>query len=149
MREKRAALPERRRLVPALAGLVAVAGCSMIPSYERPAAPVPATYPAETAPAAGPASPPAAEIEWQRFFADPRLKRLIDLSLANNRDLRVAVLNIEQARALYDVRRADQWPTVGIGGTAARAATNQGTIGPLYTGDAPTAAALPPIVYVA
>ena len=133
MREKRAALPERRLLVPALAGLVAVAGCSMIPSYERPAAPVPATYPAETAPAAGPASPPAAEIEWQRFFADPRLKRLIDLSLANNRDLRVAVLNIEQARALYDVRRADQWPTVGIGGTAARAATNQGTIGPLYT----------------
>ena len=126
-------MPERRLLVPALAGLIAVAGCSMIPSYERPPAPVPETYPLDTNPAVAPASPPAAEIEWQRFFADPRLKRLIDLSLANNRDLRVAVLNIEQARALYDVRRADQWPSVGIGGTAARAATNQGTIGPLYT----------------
>ena len=54
-----------------------------------------------------PASPAAAEIEWQRFFADARLKRLIALALANNRDLRIAVLNIEQTRALYDVRRAD------------------------------------------
>ena len=109
-------MPERRLLAPALAALFAFAGCSMIPSYERPAAPVPATYPIE--PAAAPASPPAAEVEWQRFFADPRLKRLIDLSLVNNRDLRVAILNIEQARAFYDVRRADEWPTLGIGGSA-------------------------------
>ena len=105
----------------------------MIPSYERPAAPVPATYPAETAPAAAAASPPAAEIDWQRFFADPRLKRLIDLALVNNRDLRVAVLNIEQARALYDVRRADEWPTLGVGGSAARAATRQRHVGTVYT----------------
>jgi multidrug efflux system outer membrane protein len=126
-------MPERRLIAPALATLFAFAGCSMIPSYERPAAPVPATYPAETAPAVAQASPPAAEVEWQRFFADPRLKRLIDLSLVNNRDLRVAILNIEQARAFYDVRRADEWPTLGIGGSAARAATGAGSIGPLYT----------------
>ena len=127
-------MPERRLLVPALAAMLALGGCiNLIPEYKRPAAPVPASYPPETMPAAAAASVPAAELEWQRFFADPRLRRLIDLALANNRDLRVAVLNIEQARALYDVRRADQLPTVGIGGSAARAATALGTIGTVYT----------------
>ena len=126
-------MPERRLLAPALAGLLAVAGCSMIPSYERPEAPVPATYPLETNPAAALSSPAAADVEWQRFFADPRLKRLIGLALANNRDLRIAVLNIDQARALYGVRRADELPTVGIGGSAARAATGNGSIGTVYT----------------
>jgi multidrug efflux system outer membrane protein len=125
---------ERRLLLmPALAGLVAFAGCTMIPSYERPAAPVPATYPLETTPAGPPAGPAAAEVEWQRFFADPRLRRLIELALASNRDLRIAVLDIEQARALYDVRRADEWPTIGVGGRAARAGTNQGSVGTVYT----------------
>ncbi|MCE9660624.1 MAG: efflux transporter outer membrane subunit [Burkholderiales bacterium] len=127
-------MPDRRVLVPALAALLALGGCiNMIPAYTRPAAPVPATYPPETTPAAAAASVPAAEIEWQRFFADPRLGRLIALALANNRDLRVAVLNIEQARAIYDVRRADQLPTLGAGGSAARAATSQGTVGTVYT----------------
>ncbi len=126
-------MPERRLLLPALAGLLAFAGCNMIPTYERPAAPVPAAYPDAGASAAAAANPPAAEIEWQRFFADPRLKRLIDLALVNNRDLRVAVLNIEQARALYDVHRADELPTLGVGGSAARAATSNGSIGTIYT----------------
>src|SRR6185295_12612142 len=132
---RRAALPERRILFAALAGALAVlaGGCTMIPSYERPAAPVPATYPLETTPATGVANPAAAEVDWQRFFADPRLRRLIELSLAGNRDLRVAILNIEQARALYDVRRADELPTVGVGGSAARAATSNGSIGTVYT----------------
>ncbi|HAV37081.1 MAG TPA: multidrug transporter, partial [Massilia sp.] len=53
-----------------------------------------------------------ASIAWQRFFADARLRQLIELSLANNRDLRVAVLNIEQARAQYRITRADRLPTV-------------------------------------
>ena len=125
----------RLRLLPAalVAVLGLLAGCSMIPTYERPPAPVPPTYPLETTPAQGMAGPAAADVDWQRFFADPRLKRLIELSLASNRDLRVAVLNIEQARALYDVRRADQLPTVGIGGSAARAATSNGSIGTVYT----------------
>jgi len=112
---------------------MALAGCSsLVPPLERPAPPVPATYPIGTPPAAA-ASAPAAEIEWQRFFADERLKGLIALALANNRDLRVAVLNIEQTRALYDVRRADELPTVGVGGSAARVATGQGTVGTVYT----------------
>jgi multidrug efflux system outer membrane protein len=128
-------LPERRFLAVAItAALVAVTtGCTMIPAYERPAAPVPATYPLETTPAVGLASPAAADVDWQRFFADPRLKRLIELSLASNRDLRVAVLDIERARALYDVRRADELPTIAVGGGIARAGNNQGRVGTVYT----------------
>ena len=126
-------MPERRLLGAAVAALLALGGCTtLIPSYQRPAAPVPATYPIETTPAAAATSPPAAEIEWQRFFADERLKRLIGLALANNRDLRVAVLNIEQTRALYDVRRADQLPSIGVGGTVARQVNGQGGLGNVY-----------------
>ena len=126
-------MPERRLLAPVAAALLALGGCTtLIPSYQRPAAPVPATYPIEITPAAAATSLPAAEIEWQRFFADERLKRLIGLALANNRDLRVAVLNIEQTRALYDVRRADQLPSIGVGGTVARQVNGQGGLGNVY-----------------
>jgi multidrug efflux system outer membrane protein len=113
-------VPSRCRLAVAAAAL-AFAGCtSFIPTYQRPAAPVAATYPEQAASAPAPGGEAAAEIDWQRFFADPRLKRLIALALADNRDLRVAVLNIEQTRALYQVRRADQLPTVGAGGSVSR-----------------------------
>jgi multidrug efflux system outer membrane protein len=106
----------------ALAGALLLGGCmNLIPKYERPAAPVAPAYAPELTPAGAPVeAAAAADIEWQRFFADPRLKRLVELSLANNRDLRVAALNIEQARALYQVRRADELPTVGAGVTAQR-----------------------------
>ncbi len=115
----RAAAARMRQLVLALAA--ALAGCSsLIPPYQRPAPPVPPTYPADTLPAAAAGSEAPADIDWQRFFADPRLKQLIALALANNRDLRVAVLNIEQTRALYQVRRADELPTVGAGATVSR-----------------------------
>ena len=104
-----------------LALLVAgIAGCgSMIPEFVRPAAPVPAAFPG-TGTQAVPDSTPAADLEWQRYFSDPQLQRLIDLALKNNRDLRVAVLNIEQARAQYQVRRADELPTVNGGITGSR-----------------------------
>ena len=98
-------------------------GCSMIPAYHRPAAPVAATWPAEPTPAVG--QTPAADVPWQTFFGDPRLRQLIGLALANNRDLRVAVLNIEQARAQFQIKRADQFPTVGV--VAARTPTSSGS----------------------
>jgi outer membrane protein, multidrug efflux system len=106
----------------ALSGVaLALAACtSLIPDYQRPAAPVPSTYPPDVTPSAAAGATPAADVDWQSFFADPRLKRLIELALANNRDLRIAVLNIEQARALYGIRRADELPTVGIGASATR-----------------------------
>ena len=111
----------RRSALALLAGLATLPACtSLNPRYERPPAPVAVAYAPEMTPATARGSEAAAEIEWQRFFADPRLKALIGLSLANNRDLRVAVLNIEQTRATYNVRRADIYPSVGLGATAAR-----------------------------
>ena len=122
----------------ALAGLLpaavaALAGCSsLIPNYERPPAPIAATYASEMTPAAAAGAEAAADIEWQRFFADPRLQRLIALALQNNRDLRLAVLSIEQARATYQIRRADIFPSVGVGATASRAAVGKGTLATTY-----------------
>jgi len=96
-------------------------GCmSLIPAYERPAAPVPAAYAPELTPAGVAGAAAAADIDWQRYISDARLKRLIEISLASNRDLRVAILNIEQARATYQIRRADELPSVGAGFTAQR-----------------------------
>jgi len=96
--------------------LAALAGCGALqPAYQRPAAPVAATFDFD-----GANGPAASDIDWAQFFTDARLKRLLELALANNRDLRVAVLNIEQARAQFQVRRADQLPTLNAGATATR-----------------------------
>lgn len=95
-------------LLPLAAALLA-AGCSMMPKYERPAAPVPGAFPYPSAQE----GTPAAQLSWEQFFADARLRSLISTALRNNRDLRVAVLNIAQARAQYDIRNADRFPTVG------------------------------------
>jgi len=98
----------------ATAALAFLGACtSMAPKYERPAAPVAAAFP--DAAASGVASAPATDIDWQAYFADARLKQLIDIALKNNRDLRIAVLNIEAARATYQIRRADLFPTVNVG----------------------------------
>ena len=81
-----------KRLIASLSGLaaaLALAGCnSMIPRYERPAAPVPAAFAGGVSGASG--GMLASDIAWQSFFSDERLKRLIALALQNNRDLRVA-----------------------------------------------------------
>jgi multidrug efflux system outer membrane protein len=109
---------------------VALAGCSsMAPAYVRPEAPVAATFP-DAPSTIGTA---AADLPWQAFFSDVRLRRLIELALAQNRDLRVAVLNIEQARAQVDVRRADEWPTVSAGLTGSRAPTGTGSVNTLVS----------------
>ncbi|HEY4067683.1 MAG TPA: efflux transporter outer membrane subunit, partial [Burkholderiaceae bacterium] len=106
----------------ALAAALALSGCmNLIPAYQRPAAPVPPAYAPELTPAGAPSVAAAADIDWQQFFGDARLRRLIELSLANNRDLRVAILNIDQARAAYRIKRADELPTVSAGLTAERA----------------------------
>jgi multidrug efflux system outer membrane protein len=89
------------------AGL-AMAGCTMIPKYERPIAPVATQYPGVTQTNES----RAADIGWQNVFADERLKQLIGLALTNNLDLRVAVLNVEQSRAQYRITRSASFPTV-------------------------------------
>ena len=87
--------------------------CSFIPQYQRPAAPVPASFP--NAPQAA-AATPADAIAWRDYFADAQLREVIALALANNRDLRIAALNIEQARAQYRIQRADLFPAIGATG---------------------------------
>lgn len=126
---------QRAGKLTALSTMLLLGGCmSFIPKYERPAAPVAPSYAPELTPAGSSAGQsPAADIEWQRFFADPRLKRLIELSLQNNRDLRVAILNIEQARAAYQIKRADQLPTLGAGASATREAGGNGGLVNVYS----------------
>ena len=121
------------RIAPlALTAVLALSGCSLIPTYERPAAPVASQYQGADAQQSA-AATPAAETSWQYFFKDARLKRLIAVSLENNRDLRVAVLTIEQARAQLQVRQADQLPTVNAGITGTRGPATTGTITSTYT----------------
>ncbi|MFC5497419.1 efflux transporter outer membrane subunit [Caenimonas terrae] len=116
-------LPFQPRIA-ALAAAALLAACtSMAPRYERPAAPVAATWPQD---ASTEGTPAAADIDWQSFFTDPKLRELIALALRGNRDLRVAVLAIEQARAQYQIRRADLLPTVGAQLSASRAPNASG-----------------------
>jgi len=112
--------PTLIRTILAAAALAVLAGCAnLAPSYERPAAPVPASYPADHA-GSGAA---AADRPWREFFADERLQKSIELALAHNRDLRVAVLNIEQARAQYRVQDAARLPTLNASGSGSSART--------------------------
>ena len=92
---------------------LALAGCvNLAPDHKRPEAPVASQWPAPAA-ASGAT---AAELGWKSFYAaDARLQELIALALQNNRDLRVAVLNVEQARALARVADASRFPTVSGG----------------------------------
>lgn len=107
--------PERaRRLAGSLVAMVglAFAGCSFIAPHRPPAAPVAESFPTYPNAPAEPAGPPAAEIAWQDFLAEPRLRHLVEISLTSNRDLKLAALNIDRARALYQIQRADLLPTV-------------------------------------
>ncbi|MGJ3701938.1 efflux transporter outer membrane subunit [Variovorax sp. AFSI2.2] len=111
-----------KKLIPtALAAAMLLAGCSLIPTYERPAAPVPTTFPGDPAQPAGQA---AAAVPWEDFFTDARLNGLIRTALENNRDLRVSVLNIEQARAQFQVQRSSLFPAVGLTGSGSRSSPN-------------------------
>jgi len=112
---------------------VLLSACSMAPTYQRPAGPVPAEFPA-VPPAGGAAGAapgaagtvagarPATDIGWREFFTDERLQQLIATALENNRDLRSAALRIEEARAAYRIQRADRLPTLNatLSGTRAR-----------------------------
>lgn len=102
-------------LLTALAAAAVLAGCSLMPVYERPAAPVATDWPG-----AAPGAAPAAPLGWADFVADARLRELMALALQNNRDLRVATLNIEQVRAQYQIRQADQLPNLNLAASGNR-----------------------------
>jgi multidrug efflux system outer membrane protein len=91
---------------------LALGGCSLAPKYARPASPAPPAFPAAEMAADAPVAP---DVPWQEFFTDGRLRSVVEQALANNRDLRVATLNIERAQALYRIQRADRFPAVNVG----------------------------------
>lgn len=99
---------------------LALAGCSLMPDYQRPAPPVEAVWPA-SAPDDGKRE--AATLDWRDYYSDPRLKSLIAAALEHNRDLRIAVARIDEARALYGIARADRLPNVNAVATGASALT--------------------------
>ncbi|HWZ47134.1 MAG TPA: efflux transporter outer membrane subunit, partial [Herbaspirillum sp.] len=98
-----------------------LSACSLNPVYHRPAAPVDATYPdnINSASAIG-ADREAATLGWREFFPDQHLQALIAAALENNRDLRTAILNIEAARAQYNITSADRLPNVNVNASATR-----------------------------
>lgn len=103
-----------------LVGIIAgLGGCTLAPQYVRPEAPAPVAWPVGPAykdVAANANAPAAADIPWRNFFTNDRLQKVIELGLTNNRDLRVAALTIEKARATYRIQRADLLPTVDVVG---------------------------------
>ncbi|WP_049827914.1 efflux transporter outer membrane subunit [Pseudomonas sp. URIL14HWK12:I6] len=98
---------------------VLLAGCSLIPEYQRPASPSAAQYPQG---AVYPAPTPAAARteDWRTLFNDPALQQLIESALVNNRDLRVAALNVEAFQAQYRIQRADLLPAVSANASESR-----------------------------
>jgi len=103
-----------------LGALIFLGGCTMAPKYTRPAAPIPEQLESaavqqktkEVKPAI-----PAMDMGWREFFPDRRLQKIIQLALDNNRDLRLAALNVERARAVYGIQRNELYPAVYASGT--------------------------------
>ncbi len=111
-------------------------GCVRPGAYHRPAPPVPTAWPQSATSQAGvPAAPEAASIKWQEFFTDRGLQSVIEMALANNRDLRMAALNIEKVQALYRIQSAQQFPTVSASasGEAYRLPEKMSTTGQAHT----------------
>ena len=110
-------MPRTSRLLP-LTLLALWSGCTVGPSYKRPAMEVPASYRGETMEA-----PPAAslgEVQWWEVFRDEELQGLIRRALHVNYDVRIAASRILQSRAQVTITRAAQFPTVSAGATVGR-----------------------------
>ncbi len=125
----------RQTLIATLLAATALGGCTMAPDYKRPTLPVGQAWP--VAATASPGAPAPANLAWRDMFPDPRLQGVIDLALAQNRDLRVAVGNIELARAKHRVQRADLLPAINAVGSQTQAHTPQSTsqTGAAFTSD--------------
>jgi len=109
-----------KSLSPWLVAALALNGCSLIPDYQRPAPPVAAQYPQTPPYAPALSGPLAADMGWRELFRDPTLQQLIESALRNNRDLRVAALNVEAYQAQYRIQRADLFPAISANGTGTR-----------------------------
>jgi len=103
-----------------LIGITAcLCGCVRPEAYRQPVPPTPDAWPeSATADAAAPDAPEADTVDWREFFADTRLQAVIELALDNNRDLRMAALNVEKVQAMYRIQRAQQYPTISASASA-------------------------------
>ncbi|MEE1948366.1 AdeC/AdeK/OprM family multidrug efflux complex outer membrane factor [Pseudomonas alcaligenes] len=108
----------RRSLLSLAVASILLGGCSLIPDYQRPASPVDSLWPSEAGGAQ--TATAAADLDWRAFFKDPALQGLIDTALANNRDLRVAALNVEAYAAQRQIQRSALFPSVTADGGATR-----------------------------
>jgi outer membrane protein, multidrug efflux system len=120
-------ISERMRRAGALLLTTLLSACALEPVYERPGAPVSSNYPTglaygSTKPS-GSAAPAAADIGWRDFLTDPRLQRLVEIALANNRDLRVTALQVQEAQAQYRIERAALLPSVSASAQASSSRT--------------------------
>ena len=119
----------RRIIILILGAFVFLSGCTLAPKYNKPEAPIPAYWPSGAAyneinyPAASHGAikaptdaPTAFELSWKKFFTDEKLQQVIEIALYNNRDLRIAALNVERARALYGIQRAELFPAINASG---------------------------------
>jgi outer membrane protein, multidrug efflux system len=98
-----------------------LAGCTLAPAYKRPAVPVPSQWPTGTAyegTVKNGTAQRAGDMGWRQFYGDEKIQKVMNIALANNRDLRVAALNIDRARALYRIQRAELFPTVNATGSS-------------------------------
>lgn len=99
-----------------------LSGCSMIPDFQRPDSPVADSWPQGDAYSAS-TSEQTADLNWSQFFQDPALRELIGVALENNRDLRIAALNVDATRALYRIQRSDLFPSISADGGGNRSRT--------------------------
>jgi outer membrane protein, multidrug efflux system len=113
-----------------------LSACTLEPSYHRPSSPVPALVDGARGGMA------ASTIGWREFFPDPQLQRLIAVALANDRDLRIAALNVQYAQARYRIQRADLFPTVDASALEQVERFPPGVIGPSTSGGLPAAGTL-------
>ena len=113
----------KRYLLPIVAVLL-LCGCTMAPKYTQPDAPVPSEWPKGAAYAeikTPPSAQAASELPWTEFITDDRLHKVLETALANNRDLRVAALNVEKMKATYGIGVASLLPTVNALGSLSKA----------------------------
>lgn len=96
---------------------IALTGCSLAPDLPQTSAAIPTEYaqkPADTA------APQVADLSWQAFFLEPRLQQLLTQALAQNHDLKLAVLNVERVRALYQISDSNRYPALDLSASQSR-----------------------------
>lgn len=126
-----------RRTALLIAFTLTLCGCVQ-PKYKRPVAPVPGSWPpTATTTSTESSAPSAVDVKWREYFADKGLQSVIELALQNNRDLRMAALNVERAQALYRIQRSQQYPELDASAAAqlSRVPANLSYTGKQYTSE--------------